>query len=105
MPTTVRSKNLDLLRWLNHTHEFTAEKLAHITNSNYLSKMALGQMEITDHMAQEIEKALGVGEGWLDRENIAILNMSSDDFRLIQLVSRYSEKSKESLFAFLSSLK
>ena len=63
MARTTRSKNLDLIRWLNFGHENTAKKLISLTNANYLSKMATGDMEISDHNARSIESTLKMPAG------------------------------------------
>lgn len=104
MPRTTRSNNLDLIRWLNGGHEPTAKKMAHITNANYVSKMATGDMDISDPMAREIERAFSLPERWLDRENENILVMSKEDYELVSLLSGFSQDAKNSLIQFLSSI-
>lgn len=105
MPRSTRSRNLDLIRWLNHGHENTAKKLASVTNANYLSKMATGDMEISDRKARTIEKALDLPVGWMDRENVAMLKMPATEFQLYQTVSRYHDEAKAALLNFLSSVR
>lgn len=104
MARTTRSRNLDLIRWLHHGHERTAKKLASVTNANYLSKMATAEMEVTDKKARSIEKALDLGAGWLDRDNVAILNMSPTEWELHQLIAALTDEVKAALLGFLSSL-
>ncbi len=104
MPRTTRSTNLDLIRWLNYGHENTAKKLSAVTNTNYLSKMATGDMEISDQAARTIEKTLELPVGWLDRDNIAMLNLSPTEFELRQLVANLPNESKVALLGFLSSV-
>lgn len=104
MPRTTRSRNLDLIRWLNFGHESTAKKLASVTNSNYLSKMATGDMEIGDRKARALEKTLELPAGWIDRDNVAMLKMSASEFELYQLLARLPEESRVALLSFLSSV-
>jgi hypothetical protein len=80
MPQTIRSRNLDLIRWLNYGHEIISKKLSHITNPNYVSMMATGDMEISERRARLIEKAVELPAGWIDRDNISILKMSPGAF-------------------------
>lgn len=105
MTRTKRSKNLDLIRWLNLGHKNTARKLISLTNANYLSKMATGDMEITDHYARSIEKILKLPNGWLDRDNIELVNMSGIDSDLYQAITVLSDVTKVALHAFVKSLK
>jgi hypothetical protein len=101
MPRTIRSRNVDLIRWLNYGHENTAKKLATVTNANYLSKMATGDMEIGEWEARSIEKTLGFPVGWLDRDNVTLMMMTSTDFELHRLLVNYPEDAKAGLVKFL----
>lgn len=101
MPQTTRSRNLDLVRWLNYGHKNAAKKLSSITNSNYVSKMATGDMEISDRKARSIEKAVDVPVGWMDRDNVGILKMSSTQSQIHAIVSTLSEEKQMALLKFL----
>ncbi len=105
MARTKRSKNLDLVRWLNLGHKNTAKKLVSLTNANYLSKMATGDMEITDHDARSIERILKLPNGWLDRDNIELINMSGIDSDIYQAIKVLPDVSKVALHTFIKSLK
>ncbi len=105
MPRTIRSRNLDLVRWLNYGHVNTAKKLALVTNANYLSKMATGDMEIGDRKARNVEKTLELPVGWMDRDNVALLKMTPTEFEIHRLVAKYPDDTKAALATFLSSLK
>ena len=103
MVKTVRSRNLDLIRWLNYGHDSTAKLLAHVTNANYLSKMATGDMEIGDRKARSIERAAELPSEWLDRDNIAVLKMSALDFKIHRAVFSLSEEKKAALLTLVAS--
>ena len=103
MARTVRSRNLDLIRWMNYGHESTAKLLLHITNANYLSKMATGEMEIGDRKARSIERAAEVPSEWLDRDNIAVLKMSPLEFKIHRAVISLAEEKKAALLALIAS--
>lgn len=103
MPRTIRSRNLDLIRWLNHGHKNTAKKLSSLTNENYISQMATGDMEISDHNARQIEKTLSLPDGWMDRDNVSILSMSKVDFKIYSHLNSQSQIAKDGLLAFLES--
>jgi hypothetical protein len=105
MTRTTRSKNLDLIRWLNFGHENTAKKLISLTNANYLSKMATGNMEISEHNARSIESVLKLPSGWLDRDNLALINMTTVDSDIYQATKALSDASKTALLAFVRTLK
>ena len=102
MPQTTRSRNLDLIRWLNYGHENTSKKLSHITNSNYVSKMATGDMEIGERRARSIEKAVELPAGWMDRDNISILKMSPIEAQIHQLVAALPEEKQSALLKLLA---
>lgn len=105
MTRTTRSKNLDLIRWLNFGHKNTSMKLISLTNANYLSKMATGDMEISDHDARSIESALKMSTGWLDRDNLALINMKATDSDIYQASMALTETSKAALLTFVRTLK
>lgn len=102
MPQAIRSQNFNLMRWLNGGHDYTAQKLSHLTNANYVSKMATGDMEISDDYARSIETAIEYPHGWLDRDNIAILKMSPVEVNIHLLVTTLSEEKKLALLELLS---
>ncbi len=105
MPAEFRSKNLDLIRWLNTTHKKTAEKLRTVvTNPNYLSQMARGEMVIQERKARQIEKVLGLPANWMDRDNLKLLQLSSTDYELYVLLCGCPEDAKDGLIKFLSSM-
>jgi hypothetical protein len=101
MPRTIRSINLDLIRWLNHGHTNTAKTLSSLTNENYISKMATGDREISDNDARQIEKILSLPYGWMDRDNISMLSMSEVDFKIYAHLNSQSQSAKNGLLAFL----
>jgi hypothetical protein len=104
MPRTLRSNNLDLIRWMNYGHENTAEKLAPvISNAAYLSKMATGDMEISDRKARAIEKELNLPTGWMDRDNEAVLVTPSEDIAVLAGLAKLSSAAKLNLARFLAS--
>lgn len=102
MPRTTRSTNIDLIRWLNYGHDNTAKKLAAVINANYLSKMATGDMKVTDKKARQIEKVFDLPAGWLDRDNIALLKINALDFDIHKIVLGCSDVAKKGLLAFIS---
>jgi hypothetical protein len=104
MPRTIRSINLDLIRWMNFGHENTAKKLVSvITNAAYLSKMATGDMEISDRKARSIEKELSLPNGWMDRDNIAVLKTPAEDMAVLASLAHLTPQAKTNLAKFLAS--
>lgn len=83
---TIRATNLSLARYMNFGHNNTAHKVRRVVNSNYLSKMALGQMELGNYTAREIESALEYPSGWLDRDNVMLLKLTVEQYKLLNLV-------------------
>lgn len=102
MPQTTRSRKLDLIRWLNYGHDNTARKLSSVTNANYVSKMATGDMEIGDRKARSIEKAVELPVGWMDRDNIGMLKMSPTQAQIHLLVAALPEKKQLALLKLLA---
>jgi hypothetical protein len=100
MPTTTRSNNLDLVRWMKGGHKPTAKLMSDFTNESYVSEMATGQRPIGDVCAKNIERAVGLPPGWLDRDNERVLTMNSADYQLFQLASGLSKTSKEAVVNF-----
>lgn len=105
MERTTRSKNLDLIRWMNFGHENTAKKLISLTNTNYLSKMATGDMHISDNNARSIESMLKMPSGWLDRDNLALINMATIDSDIYQATKELPDAAKTALLTFVRALK
>lgn len=90
---------------MNFGHERTAKKLASvISNAAYLSKMATGDMEISDRKARSIEKELSLPIGWMDRDNVAVLRTSAEDMAVLTSLSHLNPQVKLKLASFLSSL-
>jgi hypothetical protein len=87
---------------MNFGHGPTVKKLGAVTNANYLSKMATGDMEITDEMSRSIETTLKLPSGWMDRDNLVLLKMEPTDFELYRRISLLNEQAKKGLLAFLS---
>lgn len=102
MPRTIRSRNLDLIRWLNSGHQPVVKKLIGLTNSAYISQMALGERPIETSNARSIETLLGMPKGWMDRDNVAIIQMQELDYALHEKVARLSEEGKKGLLALLT---
>ncbi len=105
MTITNRSNNLDLIRWMSGGHEPVASKMAHITNTNYVSKMATGEMEISDDVARSIEKTFLLPEYWMDRDNECVIKMPIEDYELYSTLQGLHQNSKNCLKTFLQSLK
>lgn len=83
---TIRAANLCLARYMNFGHNNTAIKVRGIVNPNYLSKMALGQMDFDNYTARRIEDALELPSGWLDRKNSMFLTLTDEQYKLLTLV-------------------
>ena len=105
MARNLRATNLDLLRWRSGTHERVAKKLAHLTNSKYLSDMATGKRQVTDGEAREIERSFKLPERWLDRDNLAALTMTDSQARILVALTGLNPISIESLATFLEKLR
>ena len=75
-----------------------------MTNANYVSKMATGDMEISDSMARSIERELDLPEGWVDRDNVEFLKTSKTDFQLTQMIVGLSSEAKTALSTFINSI-
>lgn len=105
MPHTVRSRNLDLIRWLNYGHKNTCEKLASVANSNYISKMATGDREIDDYTARRIESKSGLPDHWMDRDHVGVMKMGPLDWDALTQIWSLPDAAKKSLLTLLAALK
>ena len=76
-----------------------------VSNATYLSKMATGEMPIHDFEARAIEKRLNLPSGWMDRDSIAILNMSPEDHAILKLLEDISNEGKAALHTFIAATK
>lgn len=98
-----RSDNLNLIRKiLIGRHKDTAKELAKVANSNYISQMATGDMEISDHQAREIEITLQLPCGWMDRDNIQLLKIEATEFNILSHITTQPQFAKDGLLSFLS---
>lgn len=79
-----RAQNLDFLRWRHGTHKHLHKKLAPILNWAELSHYSLGSKPLSDYRARQIEKTLELPAKWLDRNNMGLTSLASEDFALIQ---------------------
>lgn len=98
----IRSRNLGLIRHLNGGHNNAASKLASVTNSNYLSKMIAGEMDISDYKARIIEGTLQLPAGWMDRDNFLLLDMSPVQSEIFSCITKLSTERQAALLSFLS---
>jgi hypothetical protein len=101
VPRSTRSNNFDLIRWMQGGHKPTCKKLEHLTNENYVSKMACGDMDISDSMARNIEKCFNMPDGWLDRNNEGVINISQIEFELLCVLREKSVTAKQGLLDLL----
>jgi hypothetical protein len=101
MAQSVRSRNLDLLRWLYGTHKAMSKKLSRIANPAYLSEMATNKRQIGNGTAREIEETLDLPVGWMDRDNVALLLMPTVDSQIHTAIADCSEPAKAGLLQFL----
>jgi hypothetical protein len=92
----IRARNLYLLRSFFGGHTGLAKKLKSITNSAYLSEMA-DKREITDEIARLIESTLELPDGWMDRDNHRILEMSPLQAKVHLLLDNLSEDQQQAL--------
>jgi hypothetical protein len=102
MPRTTRSANLALAGHLNDGVTNTANRLAGLTNRTYVSTMMSGDREISDYDARQIEKLLALPEGWMDRDNVAMLGMGKVDFDIYSRLSGKPDAAKAGMLAFLA---
>jgi hypothetical protein len=103
MRDNFRAISLQLIRWANNGHAFTAEKLTSITNPAYLSEMTSGERGIADSTAKQIENLLKLPSGWLDRDHFSMLHMTNLDYELYKIISEYNCEAKTGLLKFLKS--
>ena len=102
MSHTIRSQNLDLARYLRGGHEALCKKLSNFTNAAYISQMATGQREISDHDMMRIEEILTLPKGWLDRNNLDLLQIPPNTYQLHQRIAKLSRLQQEALANLLS---
>jgi hypothetical protein len=98
---SVRSNNLDLIRWMEHGHESTCKRLSHLFNAYQVSTMATGRQTISDSAARAIEDTFNLPMGWLDRDNIELLKMDAVDYEVIRAIRPKSGKAKNGLVSLL----
>ena len=96
--------NINFLRWKYKTHEALTEKLQGIVNWNDLSKFALGDKPIPKSVAKEIESRLGLPEGWLERENLALITLPNKDHALVTNLLSAKPKVREAIGMLLHGL-
>ena len=99
---TTRAINLSLARYMNSGHNRTADKVRRVVNSNYLSKMALGDMDVGNYTAVGIENALELPGGWLDRNNSMFLKLTEEQHQLLALVIDLPKSKQLSLATLLT---
>jgi hypothetical protein len=99
---SVRSNNLDLIRWMERGHENTCNKLSHLFNAYQVSRMATGRQTISDSAARDIETSFALPKGWLDRNNIELLKMGSLDYEALQAIRPKSGNAKNGLVSLLT---
>lgn len=102
MCKTTRSTNLTLIWYLEGVQKNLANRLN--LPQSIISKMVRDELQIDDRQSRTIESAYEFPQGWLDRDNNAILSMPPVEYKIQQRVSRLSDESKIALLEFLASL-
>ena len=104
MFTTV-SKNIDFLRWRYGTHEALSERLNGVASSKELSAFANAANAPSEALMRDVESSLKLPAGWCSRDNIALTELSPQDFDLVALVLACKPGLKSSLAALLTSVR
>jgi hypothetical protein len=99
-----RAENLKIIRLMNGTHEYTASILKSVvSNESLLSDFTNGKKQVSDNAARGIELIMKLPDGWLDRDNLAVINeMTQIDFELAKKLLSLSKQAKEGLFQPIS---
>lgn len=98
--TEIIRKNFSLLRWMHGTHEALVEKVGGTSAWKKLSDYVLGNETPEQYERQSIERTLGLPKGWTSRNNEALLNLSAEDFGLVESILCLDTKTKRALKAF-----
>lgn len=94
--------NFSLLRWVNGTHEVLVEKVGGSSAWKKLSDYVLGNEIPAQYERQSIELKLDLPKGWTSRNNRALLELSAEDFALVESVLRLDGKTKRAFKAFVT---
>jgi hypothetical protein len=98
------SNNLKIIRLMNGTHGYTAERLKSVvSNESLLSDYTNGKKNVSDYTARGIEQVLELPNGWLERDNLSIINtMSKTDFELVKKLINIPKEAKDGLYQFIN---
>ena len=101
--TTV-SKNIDFLRWKFGAHKVLSDKLKGVASWAQISRFATAEDIPSPSTATAIESSLGLPIGWCNRDNLALMELSIQDYDLVTAVIRCKPSLKAALSALLESL-
>jgi hypothetical protein len=102
--SSLSSRNLDFLRWKYGTHEALQKELDGILNWNELSEYALGKKQMSPYRISTIEERLSLPKGWIERDNLSLLEISETDFALFKKIKESKQGVKEALIQLISSI-
>ena len=85
---TLRAQNLYIARAIFGTQVEIAQRINkndHNLNST-LTRQANGSRQITDDDARHYEEKLGLPKGWFDRDNMMLLKVTGEEYRLFEQI-------------------
>lgn len=96
-----RAENLHLLRtFLNARQEDMVAMLA-LSSQSFFSQVERGEKTLASWEARQIEKAIGLPEGWFERNNATSLFLSPKEFDLIVELRNSNDEVTDAVLALL----
>ena len=104
MAITVVSTNFDFLRWKYGTHKALQRRLQDLVSWNDLSAFALGNKAPSDALMRKIEVELKLQNGWLERDNIELLNIQNESYEMLRILEKLGHKERKAVFGLVAAL-
>ncbi len=100
-----RRDNLRLLRGLFSEHQDEFASMLEICSQSTYSRLESGKSELDDNQARKVEFTLNLPLGWLDRDNGAAIQISNEEFELIQELKKSAPDGTASLIQAVKNIR
>lgn len=102
---TRRADNLHLLRTFLNARQDDMVTMLSLSSQSYFSQVERGEKTLASWEARQIEQAVGLPEGWFERNNATSLFLSAKEFDLIVELRNAGSDTVDAVLSLLRALR
>lgn len=100
-----RAENLHLLRTFLNARQEDMVTMLSLSSQSYFSQVERGEKTLASWEARQIEQAIGLPDGWFERNNATSLFLSPKEFDLIVELRNVGADTADAVLTLLRALK